>query len=155
MRETLNENALAVLDVVRSSQGHPTAAQVYEVVREKRPRIGIASVYRILHNLVKQGYIKELHYIDESCRYDAHVERHDHAICTVCGVLLDVPIEVKLPQDLLQAAAGAVGIELSSHELRLYGRCSQCNTTKEQRAERERNYPGFLETCQKVENQVQ
>jgi Fur family transcriptional regulator, peroxide stress response regulator len=136
MRETLNENAQAVLDVVRASQGHLTAAQVYEVVREKRPRMGIASVYRILHNLVEQGYIKELHCIDESCRYDAHVERHDHAVCTVCGVLLDVPMEVKLPQDLLQAAAGAVGIELSSHELRLYGLCPQCNASKKQRAQR-------------------
>ncbi|HEX3643535.1 MAG TPA: hypothetical protein VHV10_19790, partial [Ktedonobacteraceae bacterium] len=61
-----------------------------------------------------------------SCRYDAHVERHDHAICTVCGTLLDIPIEVKVPQGVLQAAAEAAGIELSSHELRLYGRCPLC-----------------------------
>ena len=136
MRETLNENAQAVLDVVRASQGHPTAAQVYEVVREKRPRMGIASVYRILHNLVERGYIKELRHTDESCRYDAHVERHDHAICTICGALLDVPVEVKLPQEVLQAAAKAAGIELSSHELRLYGLCPQCSAGKEQRVQR-------------------
>lgn len=134
MKEALNENARSVLDVVRASHSHPTAAQVYEVVRDKRPRIGIASVYRILHHLVEQGYVKELRHTDESCRYDAHVERHDHAICTVCGMLLDVPIEVKLPHDALQAAAEAAGIELSSHELRLYGRCPQCNTNKEPRA---------------------
>ena len=130
MKETLNENARAVLDVVRASQDHPTAAQVYEVVREKRPRMGIASVYRILHNLVEQGYLKELHYIDDSCHYDAHVERHDHAICTVCGTLLDIPIEVKVPQGVLQAAAEAAGIEMSSYELRLYGHCSLCNGHK-------------------------
>ncbi len=135
MKETLNENARAVLDVVRASQDHPTAAQVYEVVKEKRPRMGIASVYRILHNLVERGYLKELHYIDDSCRYDAHVERHDHAICTICGALLDVPIEVKLPQEILQAAAKAVGIELSSHELRLYGLCPRCSASKEQKAQ--------------------
>ena len=132
MKETLNENALAVLDVVRASHSHLTAAEVYETVREKRPRIGIASVYRILHNLVKQGYVKELRHTDESCHYDAYVERHDHAICTVCGALLDVPIEVKVSQDVLQAAAEAAGIELSSHELRLYGRCPLCKTNKEQ-----------------------
>jgi Fur family transcriptional regulator, peroxide stress response regulator len=131
MKEALNENARAVLDVVRASHTHPTVAQVYEAVRDKRPRIGIASVYRILHNLVEQGYVKELRHTDESCRYDAHVERHDHAICTVCGALLDIPIEVKLPQNALQAAAEAAGIELSSHELRLYGLCPQCNTSKE------------------------
>lgn len=135
MKETLNENAQAVLDVVRASHSHLTAAEVYEAVRGKRSRIGIASVYRILHNLVEQGYVKELWHADESCRYDAHVERHDHAICTVCGVLLDIPIEVKVPQGVLQAAAEAAGIELSSHELRLYGRCPLCNTNKEQTAQ--------------------
>lgn len=133
MKETLNENARAVLDVVRASHDHPTVAQIYELVRDKRPRIGLASVYRILHNLVEQGYVKELWHIDESCRYDAHVERHDHAICTVCGALLDVPIEVKLSHDVLQAAAEAAGIELTSHELRLYGRCPLCNTSKDLR----------------------
>jgi Fur family peroxide stress response transcriptional regulator len=131
MNETLNKNAQAVLNVLRSSQDHPTAAQVYELVRNKRPRIGIASVYRILRNLVEQGYVKELRLSDEGCRYDAHIERHDHAICTICGALLDVPIDVKLSPDVLQAAAEATGIELSSHELRLYGRCPQCNTSKE------------------------
>ena len=131
MKETLNENAQAVLDVVQASHDHPTAAQVYELVRDKRPRIGIASVYRILHNLVEQGYVKELRLSDEGCRYDAHIERHDHAICTVCGALLDVPIDVRLSSDILQTAAEATGIELSSHELRLYGRCSLCNIGKE------------------------
>ncbi len=132
MKEALSENAQAILDVVRVSHSHPTAAEVYEAVREKRPRIGIASIYRILHNLVVQGYVKELWHADESCHYDAHVERHDHAICTVCGALLDVPIEVKVPQDVLQAAAEAAGIELNSHELRLYGRCPLCKKEEEQ-----------------------
>jgi len=131
MKEALSENAQAILDVVLVSRSHPTAAEVYEAVRQKRPRIGIASVYRILHNLVEQGHVKELWHTDEICRYDAHVERHDHAICTVCGALLDIPIEVKVPQDLLQAAADGAGIELSSHEVRLYGRCPLCKINKE------------------------
>ena len=130
MKETLNENAQAVLDVVRASHSHPTAAEVYEAVRRKRPHIGIASIYRILHNLVEQGYIKDLRHTDESFHYDAHVERHDHAICTVCSALFDIPIEVSMPQDVLQAAAEAAGIELESHELRLYGCCQLCDSHK-------------------------
>jgi Fur family transcriptional regulator, peroxide stress response regulator len=126
MKEALNQNAQAVLDVVRASRRHPTAAEVYESVREKRSHIGIASVYRILHHLVKKGYVKELWHGDESCHYDAHVERHDHAICTICGALFDIPIEVNMPHDLLQAAAEATGMALSSHELRLYGCCAHC-----------------------------
>ena len=60
MEEILNTNARAVLDVLRASQNHPTAMDVYESVRRSRPRIGLATVYRILHQLTEQGLIKEL-----------------------------------------------------------------------------------------------
>lgn len=126
MNEKLNSNAQAVLTIVRAAQNHPSAIEIYEAVRRVRPRIGLASVYRILHHLVEQGYIKEAGGRDECHRYDGHTARHDHAICTVCGALLDVPSEVTIAPAVLQAAAQAAGIELGSHEVRLYGRCSSC-----------------------------
>lgn len=125
-KETLNTNAQAVLDVVRSIQTHPTALEIYERVKPVRPRMGLASVYRILGHLVEQGHIKELSYGDESSRYDGRTTRHDHGICTICGVLLDIPVEVELPQQVLQHAAQAAGLELDTHEVRIYGRCATC-----------------------------
>ncbi|GAC1393764.1 MAG: Fur family transcriptional regulator [Ktedonobacteraceae bacterium] len=128
MKETLNTNAQAVLDVVRSVNTHPTALEIYEQVKQVRPRIGLASVYRILGHLVEQEYIKELHHGDESSRYDGRIMRHDHGVCTVCGALLDLPIDVALSQQVLQKAAQAAGIELGTHEVRIYGRCSACQS---------------------------
>lgn len=127
MREKLNANAQAVLEIVRAAD-HPTALDIYDSVKCVRPRIGLASVYRILHQLAERGYIKELGRTEEGSRYDAHVERHDHAICTVCGALFDVPMEIQLPQETLQAAARATGLTLRSHELRLYGTCPHCTS---------------------------
>ena len=126
MQQTLNTNARAILDVVRASQNHPTALEVYEAVRPARPRIGLATVYRILHQLTEQRLIKELGQDVECSRYDANTHRHDHAICTGCGALLDVPLDIQMSSELLQAAAQAAGIELVSHEVRLYGRCLSC-----------------------------
>ncbi len=126
MKEKLNANAQAVLETVRSTQNHPTALEVYEAVKRERPRIGLASVYRILHHLVEQEYIRELDLGDESSRYDGRTSRHDHAICRSCGMLLDLPVEVMLSQHALQDAARAAGIELESHEVRLYGLCTSC-----------------------------
>ncbi|MDQ6660726.1 MAG: transcriptional repressor, partial [Chloroflexota bacterium] len=128
MKTTLNSNARAVLDAVRASQQHPTAIEVYEVVKQLRPRIGLATVYRILHSLVEQGLIKELGPASESVRYDGHISRHDHAVCTVCGALLDLPVDILLSPEILQAAAQAAGIELRSYEIRLYGPCSSCSS---------------------------
>ncbi len=126
MKETLNTNAQAVLDVVRSTHNHPTALEIYETVKTLRPHIGLASIYRILHRLVEQGYVKELGHNEDSSRYDGRVDRHDHAICTECGKLLDIPAEISLSQDNLRAVAKTVDIELSSHEVLLYGRCASC-----------------------------
>jgi Fe2+ or Zn2+ uptake regulation protein len=128
MNEKLNINSQAVLDTVYAAHNHPTALEIYEAVKRVRPHIGLASVYRILHHLVERGYIKEVGRSDESCRYDGNVSRHDHAVCIVCGALLDIPVEIILPQEVLQVAAQAAGIELGSHEVRLYGRCSSCQT---------------------------
>src|SRR5689334_20748157 len=132
MREKLNNNARAVLDVVQTSAEqcyHLTAQQIYEAVRVERPCIGVATVYRILHQLVAQGTIKEIELGGmgrEGIRYDGRVSRHDHAVCTNCGALLDIPVEVLISTEALQAAAQATGVRLKSHEVRLYGLCPSC-----------------------------
>jgi Fur family transcriptional regulator, peroxide stress response regulator len=132
MKETLNTNAQAVLDTVRAVNTHPTALEVYEMVKQNRPRIGLASIYRILGHLVEQGYIKEMKQGDDSSRYDGRTARHDHAICSDCGALLDLPIDVMVSQSVLQQAAQAVGMELDTHEVRIYGHCSSCQARQAQ-----------------------
>ena len=129
MREKLNANAQAVLECVQKANRatvHPTALEVYETVKQKRPQIGLASVYRILHQLVESAHLKEVHDGEESCRYDSRTGRHDHAVCTQCGVLIDLPIDILVSEQILSDAAHAANIELNSHEVRLYGLCSLC-----------------------------
>jgi len=138
VKSMLNENARAVLDVVRNAYNHPTALEVYDTVKQQRPRIGLASVYRILHNLVEQKYIHELRIDEENfSRYDGHVMRHDHAICRSCGTLLDLPVEIALSPQALQEAALAAGIKLETHEVRLYGLCGSCEADQTNKAKSE------------------
>lgn len=126
MEETLNVNARAIFESVRGMGNHPTAIEVFERVKSVRPRIGLATVYRVLHQLAELGLIIELGRDADSCRYDAHIERHDHAICTNCGKLLDIPEEVRVSHEALQTAARAAGVTLISHEVRIYGQCASC-----------------------------
>ncbi|HLI05047.1 MAG TPA: transcriptional repressor [Ktedonobacteraceae bacterium] len=122
----LNRNAQAVLEVVQAAHNHPTAQEIYEAVKLVRPKIGLASVYRILHALSEQGYIKEVGRSDDCTGYDGRTFRHDHAICTNCGALLDVPVDVLVSAEALEQAALATGIKLGTYEVRLYGLCPSC-----------------------------
>jgi len=126
MDDILNANARAVLAVLRGCGRHPTAQEIYDEVRLVRPRIGLATVYRILRQLAEQDMIKMWGYGSESARYDACMQRHDHACCTECGALLDLPVEIELPHAELEKAAQATGLAMGSHEVRIYGRCRDC-----------------------------
>lgn len=126
MQKILKPNAQAIFDVVRAATNHPTALEVYERVRRERPGIGLATVYRILHQLTEQGLLSELEQGGEGSRFDARTRRHDHAICTSCGALLDIPRDVAISREALQEATRLSGIELGSYEVRLYGRCAAC-----------------------------
>ncbi|SRR6266487_64767 len=132
MTKTLTSNTQAILEIVRAADNHPTAQEIYDAVRRTRPHIGLASVYRILRVLVEQGEIKEIGVGEEGRRYDGHLARHDHAVCTDCGALIDLPTEIVLSQEHLQVAARTAGIELESHEVRLYGRCANCQARRSQ-----------------------
>ncbi|SRR6266567_4516427 len=126
MEEILNKNARAALEVLRASQRHPTALDVFEAVRKTLPRIGLATVYRVLYQLRARGLIKELEYGSGCSRYDVCIRRHDHAFYTECGALLDIPQDIQLSTKALQVAAQSKSFEMESFEVRMYGRCTSC-----------------------------
>jgi Fur family transcriptional regulator, peroxide stress response regulator len=126
MEDLLSANARAVLEVLRASKSHPTAQEVYDEVRHVRRGIGIATVYRILRQLAEQDMIKVWGSGSGSARYDACTHQHDHAFCTECGTLLDVPVAIELSLEALAEAARATSIEMSSYEVRIYGCCNSC-----------------------------
>src|ERR1041385_1391658 len=79
-----------VLDVVRTPDEHPTATEVFERARETMPGISFATVYNSLRYLKEAGLIREIASFGKSpSRYDSETYRHDHAVCSECGRLVD------------------------------------------------------------------
>ena len=115
-----------ILDEVRAAEAHPTAVELFERVRRRYPTIAYGTVYRSLHLLVKHGLIQELTFADQASRFDARVERHDHVLCTECGLIEDVDVPVAL---IAQYVAGErSGFEITSHHTMFAGRCPACRT---------------------------
>ncbi len=66
----LTPQRMAVLEILASSETHPTVAEIFEEVREKFPTTSLATVYKTVILLKELGEILELGFPDGSNRYD-------------------------------------------------------------------------------------
>lgn len=113
-----------VLQVIRDADQHPTANEVFAAARDLLPSISFATVYNSLRYLKEAGHIAEIQFGNGASRFDRMTTRHDHAICTKCGKLVD--IEMELPVDLLKNAAEFSKFKPESIEFTLRGLCPDC-----------------------------
>jgi Fur family peroxide stress response transcriptional regulator len=113
-----------VLELLRSTNDHPTAAEIYRLVRRRRPGVAYATIYNSLNWLELRGFIRRVDFVDEAARYDPLVERHDHLVCDRCGTLRDVWL--KLPTQMLKHAARGEGFRIERHRTEVFGLCSEC-----------------------------
>jgi Fe2+ or Zn2+ uptake regulation protein len=124
----LTRQRQVVLDVVRSVDTHPTAAEVFESARRKMPGISFATVYNSLRFLKQEGLVREVAFGNGASRYDRETDRHDHAICSACGTLVDFDLPGTV--GLIRSAARASRFKAESVHLTLVGLCPQCRLTE-------------------------
>ena len=122
----LTKQREAVLQVVRESESHPTASEVFEDARKILPSISYATVYNSLRFLRDAGLIDEISFGNGASRFDAMTSRHDHALCTKCGKLVDLDLEFS--DELMQMAANRANFEPKSIQMTLKGLCDNCRT---------------------------
>jgi Fe2+ or Zn2+ uptake regulation protein len=115
----------AVLRVIRDSDEHLTAIEVFERARQLLPGIAFATVYNSLRYLKNEGLIGEIRFGAGCTRYDRTLKRHDHAICNGCGKLVD--LELSISDELIREAAKRSKFEPGSIEVTLRGLCPECS----------------------------
>jgi Fur family transcriptional regulator, peroxide stress response regulator len=124
VRGALTPQRRAVLQVVSESAEHPTANEIFEAARRRLPSISFATVYNSLKYLKGAGLIREINFGKGSSRYDRETARHDHAVCSRCGRLVDFDLP-ETPQ-LIRAAARRSRFKPESIHLTLVGICPEC-----------------------------
>ena len=121
----LTKQRESVLRVIRESDKHLTANEVFDDARRLLPGISFATVYNSLRYLKNEGLIGEIRFGTGAKLYDRKLTRHDHAICNECGKLVD--LEVPLPDGLLEDAANRSKFKAATIELTLRGLCPECS----------------------------
>jgi Fur family transcriptional regulator, peroxide stress response regulator len=121
----LTKQRQAVLSVIQESEGHLTANEVFEHSRRILPGISFATVYNSLRYLRNEGLIGEVRFGMDCTRYDRTLTRHDHAICSRCGKLVD--LDLPIPGELLKKGERLSKFKADSIEVVLRGTCPDCN----------------------------
>jgi len=115
-----------ILEKLRMVTTHPSAEEVYMMVKSELPKIGIATVYRNLEQLSNGGYILKLD--GDIKRYDGNVMRHFHYRCTECDRVFDLDIgELKVSFEEFYNKSSENGLEVKVEFAKV---CDNCRNNR-------------------------
>jgi Fur family transcriptional regulator, ferric uptake regulator len=104
-------------------RSHPTADEVYQVVRKRLPRVSLGTVYRNLEKLADNHLLLRLDSGSGPRRYDGRVENHYHIRCLQCSrvgdIFSDQPYPV--PEELPGTDFDVIGLKVE-----YFGLCPDC-----------------------------
>ena len=113
-----------ILEELKKVKSHPTADEMYDMVRKKLPRIGLGTVYRNLELLAKLGIIRKLEVDGKQKRFDGDITPHYHIRCIKCSRVDD--IFIKMDRGLEKSAASCCDYKILDHHVQFSGICSKC-----------------------------
>jgi len=120
----ITRQRVAVLRMLESERGHPSAIDLHARLVEKHPNLSQKTVYEILDTLVDAGLVRRVTQIRGPSRYEARLARHDHAWCRVCGKLFDVA--ARADRAIRAQAELPQGFRIEAVSVTLEGRCARC-----------------------------
>ena len=121
-----------ILEELSKVTSHPTANEVYDMVRKRLPRIGLGTVYRNLDLMAENGVILKLEVGGTQKRFDATTAPHYHIRCMNCDKVDDIDIEVQ--QNIDTIASESSSYKILGHHIEFSGLCEQCQEKMESEA---------------------
>ncbi len=117
-----------LLDELCKLRTHPTADELYQLARERLPRISLGTVYRNLELMSEHGMIQKLEVGGTQKRFDGNAAPHYHVRCFQCGRLDDLCLP--LDQDVERQAQQHTEFIILRHSLEFTGVCPACHPAK-------------------------
>ncbi|MFD2630751.1 Fur family transcriptional regulator [Oceanobacillus kapialis] len=114
--------------LLEREEDHLSAEDIYLLVKEKAPEIGLATVYRTLELLSELKIVDKINFGDGVSRYDLRKEGaehfHHHLVCIECGSVEE--IENDLLGDVEKIVQRDWGFQVKDHRLTFHGICKKC-----------------------------
>lgn len=109
-----------IYDIINASGAHLTVEQLFGQVREKYPKVVLATIYNNVNKLQEAGLIRRISMEGMPDRYD-RIRRHDHLVCKSCGKLTDVEF-----YDLTASLRQSMGEDVMYYDLKVFYLCPDC-----------------------------
>ena len=123
----LTRQRVAVLNVIACEENqHLSALQIFEIVRKKNPKIGLATVYKNLRMLQQEGLLCKIELPDKTTHYEMNEADciHCHLICVECGKIVEMKgSTVDNAVNLLKADSH---FTLNEGSINFFGICDEC-----------------------------
>jgi Fe2+ or Zn2+ uptake regulation protein len=115
-----------ILEELGKLKTHPTADELYRIVRRRLPKISLGTVYRNLEILSGSGLIQKIEVPGTMKRFDGEAETHHHVRCISCGAVSDVGPghTIAVPE----ITGDVEGYRIVGCRLDLIGVCPRCRT---------------------------
>lgn len=115
-----------ILDTLCSVTSHPTADDLYYMVRKRLPKISLGTVYRNLELMSEYGLIQKMEVGGSKKRFDGNAETHYHVRCACCDRVddLDIPPDDRVDKE----ASKRTGFTILRHRLEFTGICPDCSS---------------------------
>ena len=113
-----------IYEAVVNNPIHPTADQVYGMIKEEAPNISLGTIYRNLNLLSETGQLRRICVPDGCDRFDGRLDNHFHLICNSCGKVSDVELTTKF--DLQADAQNQTGYLIEEIDVVMKGVCPDC-----------------------------
>jgi len=118
---------MALVRMIATSEGHPSAHQLYERVKSQYPTMSLATVYKTINLFKEMGEIFEIDLKDNS-RYDGNRPHpHPHLICLSCQKVMDGTDEPV--SSLLNSIENDSGYKIVRHQIIFHGYCPDCQAS--------------------------
>lgn len=118
--------------LLEREEDHLSAEDIYLLVKDKAPEIGLATVYRTLELLLELQIVEKINFGDGVSRYDLRQEGfehfHHHLVCVECGSIEE--IFDNLLEDVEKKVEKEWGFQVQDHRLTFHGVCKQCKKEK-------------------------
>jgi Fur family transcriptional regulator, ferric uptake regulator len=125
--QRLTPQRLMILDVMAGAEGHVTAEEIYERVRDTYPYINVSTVYRTLEALKELDLVTETDLGRGLRQFELRLRgRHHHLVCKRCRSIEELEDVVFDP--VRQYVRDRHGFQAQVEHHVIFGLCATCDS---------------------------